>query len=104
MQQKNFSPQQSLQLIQTMIAKTRSNMSNNSNQFLLWGWVTFVAFIAQFILKHILQYEKHYLVWLITFPTIFASIYLSKKQQKLVSTYLGDAMKYLWLGIGIAFL
>ncbi len=103
MEKENFSPEQSLQLIQTMMAKTRSNLGNNRNQFLLWGWVTFIAFIAQFILKHVLQYEKHYLVWLITFPTIFASIYLNKKQQKYVRTYAGDAMKYLWLGIGISF-
>ena len=45
MQEENFSPQDSLKLIQTMIAKTRRDMGDNRNQFLLWGWITFTAFI-----------------------------------------------------------
>ncbi|MEI9958066.1 MAG: hypothetical protein WDM90_17580 [Ferruginibacter sp.] len=49
MQEENFSPQESLQLIQSMIAKTKRDMSDNSIHFLLWGWVTFVACIGQFI-------------------------------------------------------
>jgi hypothetical protein len=105
MQEENFSPQDSLKLIQTMIAKTRRDMGANSNQFLLWGWVTFAGFIGQFILKNVFAYQKHYLVWLITFPTVFISIYLGNKQQRLqkVNTYLGDSMKYLWMGMGISF-
>lgn len=105
MEQENFSPQDSLKLIQTMIAKTRRDMGDNSNQFLLWGWVSFAGFIGQFILKSVFAYQKHYLVWLITLPTIFVSIYLGNKQQRLqkVNTYLGDSMRYLWMGMGISF-
>jgi hypothetical protein len=105
MEQENFSPQDSLKLIQTMIAKTRRDMGDNRNQFLLWGWITFTAFIAQFVLKNVCSYEKHYLVWLVTFPTIFISIYLGNKNRKLqrANTYLGDSMKYLWMGMGISF-
>jgi hypothetical protein len=105
MQEENFSPQESFKLIQTMIAKTRRDMGDNRNQLLLWGWVTFCGFITQFILKHLLFFEKHYLVWLITIPTGIISIYMSKKQDhsQKVNTYVGDSMKYLWLAMGISF-
>ena len=105
MQEENFSPQDSLKLIQTMIAKTRRDMGDNSNQFLLWGWITFTAFIGQFILKNVFSYEKHYLVWLVIFPTVFISIYLGNKNRRLqkANTYLGDSMKYLWMGMGFSF-
>ena len=105
MKEENFSPQESLRLIQTMIAKTRKDMGDNSSHFLLWGWITFIAFIGQFVLKNILVYKKHYLVWLLIIPAMVVSFYFGKKQRKAqkANTYVGDSMKYLWMGMGISF-
>jgi len=101
----NFSPEESLQLIQTMIAKTQKDMGENSKHFLLWGWVTFAACIGQFILKHLLQYQKHYFVWLLVFPAAIVSIYLgiTEEKKQRVRSYIGDSMKNLWLGMGISY-
>lgn len=100
-----FSPTESLQLIQSMIAKTRKDMGDNSIHFLLWGWITFVCCTGQFFLKTILYYEKHYLVWLLVLPTAVISAYLGKKDEnkREATTYIGDSMKYLWMGMGISF-
>jgi hypothetical protein len=105
MEQDNFSPQQSLAVIQNMIAKTRSNISGNSQYFLLWGWATFAGFLGQFFLKNIMAYQHHYLVWLITIPVAAASIYMGKKQRSRpgATTYVQDSMKHLWLGMGLSF-
>jgi len=105
MQEENFSPQASLALIQSMIAKTRQGISDNSVHFLIWGWVTFVACIGQFILKNMLDYEQHYLVWLLVFPASIASFYLGMKQNKKreATTYVGESMQYLWMGMGIGY-
>jgi hypothetical protein len=105
MQEENFSPQDSLQLIQSMIAKTRRDMGDNSSHFLLWGWVTFAACTGQFILKNLLQYEKHYMVWLLIIPAIIFSAYLGFKEGKKreAKTYIGESMKYLWMGMGISY-
>ncbi|MDZ4808016.1 MAG: hypothetical protein SGI96_07065, partial [Bacteroidota bacterium] len=73
MKEENFSPEQSLQLIQTMISKTKQDMSDNSIYFLVWGWLTFFACTGQFVLKHIYNYEKHYLVWLVVIVGIIFS-------------------------------
>ncbi|MGC4100220.1 hypothetical protein [Ferruginibacter sp.] len=105
MTEENFSPQESLQLIQSMIAKTRRDMGDNSSYFLLWGWVTFVACTGQFILKNLFNYEKHYLVWLLCFPAAAISAYWGFKEgkKKEATTYIGDSMKYLWMGMGISY-
>jgi len=105
MQEENFSPQESLQLIQSMIAKTRKDMGDNSIHFLLWGWTTFIACTGQFILKNVLEYKHHYIVWLLIFPTVVAAVYLGIKQgkKKEATTYIGESMKHLWIGMGISF-
>jgi phosphatidylglycerophosphatase A len=105
MQTENFSPQESLKLIQNMIAKTRQDMGDRSGHFLLWGWVTLVACIGQYLLKNVFNYDKHYLVWLLVIPAIIFSAYLGIKEQRIqkASTYIGDSMKYLWMGMGISF-
>lgn len=105
MEQENFSPQESLRLIQNMINKTRQDMGDNSKHFLLWGWITFVACVGQYVLKNIFDYEKHYMVWLLIIPGIIISIYMGIKDQRTqkANTYIGDSMKYLWIGMGISF-
>lgn len=105
MSEENFSPQESLQLIQSMISKTKQHMSDSSIYFLIWGWLTFSAFVGQFILKNIVHYEKHYLVWLVIFVGIFLTLYQGRKNgnNKKVKTYVGDSIRYLWTGMGITF-
>lgn len=102
--EENFSPQQSLQLIQAMISKTKARLSENSIYFLFWGWLTFIAILGQFFLKVIVRYEHHYLVWLISIPAaVITLIYSSGRYRKhTVKTYLGESMSYVWTGIGIS--
>jgi len=103
--EENFSPQQSLQLIQSMIDKTKGNIGRNRFHFLLWGWYVFLAILVQFILKVVLRYERHYLVWLGVIPAVIITIIYSIRQRKRrgVRTYIGDSMSYLWTGVGISF-
>ena len=101
----NFSPQQSLELIQSMINKTKSNLGENRFYFLLWGWLSFIAITGQFVLKVIFEYERHYLVWLLTLPAVIITVIYSSRKHSTpkVRTWVGDSMSYLWTGIGISF-
>lgn len=101
----NFSPQQSLELIQSMINKTKSNLHENRFYFLLWGWTTFAAIICQFILKVVLAYERHYLVWLVCIPAAIVTVIHSSKRHRRpsVKTWVGESMSNLWTGVGISF-
>lgn len=100
-----FNPQQSIQLIQAMIGKAKEDISDSSIHYLVWGWLTFFACTGQFVLKNIFQYNKHYQVWwIIIIGIVFSMVYGIKyeKKQK-VKTYIGDSIKYLWIGMGIAY-
>ena len=103
--EENFSPQQSLQLIDTMIRKVRSDVSANRFYFLFWGWLAFLAILSQFFLKVVLHYRHHYLVWTAIIPAVIFTIFYANRRnrRRTYSTYVGDSMKYLWLGIGVSF-
>lgn len=105
MQEEKFSPEQSLRIIQSMISKTKQDMSDNGIYFLVWGWLTFIACTGQFVLKNIVGYEKHYQVWwLIVVGIIFSTWYgIKEKKTQKARTYVGDSMKYLWIGMGASY-
>ena len=105
MAEENFSPEQSLQVIQSMISKTKQDMSDNGIYFLVWGWITFIACTGQFVLKHIIKSEQHYQVWWLVMVGIVFSIWYGIKEdkQRRVKTYIGEAIKYLWIGMGISY-
>jgi hypothetical protein len=103
--QDNFSPQDSLRVIQSMIDRTRNNLSENRFYFLLWGWATFLGILTQFLLKVWFHYKHHYFVWFITIPVVIINIVYSSRHRSRhqVKTYVGESMGYLWMGIGISF-
>jgi hypothetical protein len=102
--QENLSPAQSIEVIQSMIAKTKENISENRFYFLMWGWVVFLAVLLQYVLKTILEYEHHYMVWLVTIPAFIVTLISSKKAGKAKHrTWIGDSMGSFWMGVGISF-
>jgi hypothetical protein len=105
MKEEEFNPIQSLQLIQSMIDKTKQDISHKSVYFLVWGWLTFIACTAQFILKHVYNCPRHYYVWWIILAGVIFSFYRSKSDDKnqRVKTYVGESIKYLWIGMGISY-
>ena len=106
MQQENFSPQQSIDLIQSMILKTKNTVADSSVFFLLWGWVVFIACLLQYFLKNIVHYQHHYYAWLMIIIGIAGSVYLGSQQDKKtkVKTYIDESIDHLWVSIGITFL
>ena len=105
MSDETLTPQESLSLIQSMIDKTKKDMSDDSIYYLVWGWITFVACTGQFVLKHILEYEKHYMVWWLIVVGVIFSVWYGRKDDKRqkIKTYVGDSIKWLWVGMGIAY-
>lgn len=105
MTEENLSPQQSLELIRSMIGKTREDISDNAIYFLVWGWIAFIACVGQFVLKHIYHYPKHYYVWMVVFIGIAFSLYNGSREEKKrkVKTYIGESIGHLWMGMAISF-
>ncbi|MEO6404236.1 MAG: hypothetical protein ABIY51_05525 [Ferruginibacter sp.] len=105
MDNSSLSPADSLQLIRSMIEKTKKEISDNSIYFLVWGWGAFIGCIGQYILKVIFNYPYHYRIWFITFICIIITMGLGmrKRKSQQVKTYVSDSMSYLWAGMGISF-
>ena len=101
--QNNFTPQESLQLIESMINRAKDKYAEDGSMYLIWGWLVFICSLLQFLLLHVFQYEYHYIVWLVTIPFfIFQYFYVSKKQkQQKVVTYTDTVVGYVWITFAV---
>src|ERR1051325_1728372 len=99
MPEENFSQQDSLLLIESMIKKAKNRFGENGFLYLLWGWVILFCSLSQFVLHYFVHYERHYLVWMTTWLALgvqFIYIY-RKRRRKRVSTYTEDILRYVWI-------
>ncbi|MBS1916169.1 MAG: hypothetical protein JST87_07820 [Bacteroidetes bacterium] len=104
-QENDFSPEQSLKLITSMIETTKNSLKDRSHYFLLWGWAVMTACVSQYFLKVVMNYPNHYLVWWITPVVLVVQIFFivrDRKKEK-VKTYINEVSIYLWTAIGLSF-
>ncbi|HYM94627.1 MAG TPA: hypothetical protein VET23_10840 [Chitinophagaceae bacterium] len=103
MTQERFSPEQSLQVIQSMIEKAKNQFSENGHLYLLWGWAVFICSISQFVLLNYIKYEKHYIVWFSMWLVVIYQIYyLRKKRKRQYSrTYTDEIIGFVWISFFI---
>src|SRR3954465_3825435 len=94
----SFSHTESLELIESMINKAKNRFNEDGFLYLLWGWVVLLCSVAEFILLR-LQFEKHYLVWTLTWAAgVYQIFFLRRKRRKeKVRTYTDDIIKYVWI-------
>lgn len=104
MEDKELSPQESLDLIQTMIVKARKRYTDNSFFFLLWGWITLVASLAHYYLGTFTEFEHPYIGWTLTIlGGVVSAIYgrrLGKRSK--VTNYTDRLYAWLWASLGAA--
>ena len=102
----SLNPNESLQIITDTIAKTRSNIRQNSFFFLLWGWLVSLASILQYSLITFTSTDLHFLPWpiLMIGGAIISGVY-GYRMSKLNPTesYVNNFMKNLWIVLGISF-
>jgi len=104
-QDNDFSPQDSLQLIHSMISRTKNAVADNSFYFLFWGWLVFICCIVQYILKVVVHFPYHYAVWVLTpLGGIVSSVYSVKQNKKeKVKSFVDEALDILWIALAISF-
>ena len=71
--EKELKPEESLQIIEKMINRTKCNLHDNSFYFLLWGWIVLFGIIGQLVIGEFTNFSKPYLVWLIIIPGIIVN-------------------------------
>lgn len=96
----NLSHQQSMKIIQEMIATSRNNLKDNSFFYLLWGWLVLVASVTHFVLIQV-NYQHPYIAWPIlmsagAIASVIAGYRMGKKSN--VISHVDKMMIYLWYG------
>lgn len=106
MQEENITEQQSLAIIESMINRAKNQFTENGFAYLLWGWVILFCSLSQFVLRYMVHYPRHYLVWMLTWLALAVQIvyYAKKGKQKTVKTYTGEIMGYVWMTFAITLL
>jgi hypothetical protein len=97
----NLTEQQSMKIIQEMIATSKNKIKDNSFFYLLWGWLVLIASLSHYFLLKMSYYEYAYLPWPILMlggmvVSIIAGIRLGKKAK--VISHFDNMMIYLWYG------
>lgn len=98
-----LSPQQSLDLIASMISQAKGNVRDNSFYYLFWGWILIIAHFGSFVLDTI-NFDYPFVVWLIVIPGwIISFVYGSQqvKKQKRATTHLEKVNIMLWITFGV---
>ena len=103
--EEKFSPEQGLQLIQSMIEKVKQDVHDNSFYFLIWGWLVFIAALLHFGLMVFTDFKQPYLAWNLMFIGAIVSIVKGIKESKKekVKTYVGETMNYFGISLGITY-
>lgn len=104
MQPENFSPKESLLLIDNMINQAKNRFSENGFLYLLWGWVILLSSVGHFILIKLQLFKHPEMIWMSTWLTIiYQVIYLvRKRKQETVKTYSEHIIGYVWMVFGIS--
>ena len=96
----NFSPEESLRVIQTMIDKTRTSVVDSSFYFLLWGWLVFSAALLQYILYVFVRTSANGAAWLLMFVGFLVSIIRrTRRKPRQVRTYVDEGLASIWICI-----
>ena len=102
MQKSNFSEEQSLELITSMINDSRARLARNSGTpFLIWGYTTVAISILNYVL---FQYDIKcwWLWWLI--PIIgWAGMMIWNKRDNGARNYIDRVISIIWSVIGVSF-
>ena len=105
MVEEKFSPEQSLQLIRSMIEKVKQDFSDNSFFLLLWGWLILIAALLHYGLMTFSNFKQPWMAWSLMWVGAVISIYYairSERKQK-HKTYIRDTMKLVGAATGITF-
>ncbi|UYZ61678.1 hypothetical protein [Hymenobacter weizhouensis] len=105
--EKPLSAPESLALIQQMIQEAKQDLSDNSYDLLLWGWLVLVAALVHYGLLQT-NYAMPWLAWpvLMGLGTVLAFVHGARrsKREQGRRTALGDFMVGLWAGFGVLML
>ncbi len=105
--EKEFTNQQSLEMIQSMISISRQNFRKGGFYYILWGGLFFIAALAQYVIFTVFKSELHWLTWLVAGAlAVIINFFIMGKRKNVprVKTYIDRVNFYLWTAFVISIL
>ncbi len=102
MQSENFSPKESLLLIDNMINQAKNRFSENGFLYLMWGWLIFFCSIGHFILIKMNWVKHPEIIWASCWLAVIFQIFylLRRKKKETVKTYSENIIGFVWMSFG----
>lgn len=93
-----MTPQDQLDLVKQMVARTQKNYSYNGNMFLVWGLATsLIAIIHHFLLNYFSMPQSYWIWFGMVIPGIIYRMQIKKIQQDTVVTFIDKTLKIFWI-------
>ncbi len=104
--EKVLKPEESLQIIEKMINRTKENLHDSSFYFLLWGWIVLIGILGHTILANFTDFSKPYLSWLIIIPGMIINIAYSMRQgkKKSITTHVDKINFMTWIAYLVSYI
>lgn len=98
---------QSLRVIKEMIKVSRNNFKNDGILFIVWGWILLYSSLSEFIKRDVLLLHRtqnliSVLGVIMGVLAIVFSIYYIVKQRRIIQTYIGVSLRYVWFSLVVS--
>lgn len=107
MQERNISPEESLQIIQKMIDNSRLKVAENGFHLIVWAIMISIASICQYLMiTYRFHLERSWLMWIgavvigFTIGNIYE--YRRHKNQKIEKNKMNRIVDFIWMSFGIS--
>jgi hypothetical protein len=101
--EKEFTPLESIELIEKMLNTAKNRFAENGFLYLLWGWVISLTALTHFILLKTNSLAHPEVVWTSCWATAIVQIFylVKKKKKENVKSYADETIGSIWIAFGI---
>lgn len=99
-------PQESFQIIDSMINKAKNKLADDGFRFIFWGWLVFVASLGSYILLSV-GFRYFYWTWIILMPfggIVTSIVGVRERKRDNTRTHVDTYLRYNWVGFCIVLL
>lgn len=102
--QEQFDAKQSLQVIQQMIALSQKKLKNDGILFIIWGWVSFLTYLSEYLLRtmvhtHPWTLAKRYITVALPVFALAYTVYYVYSHSRKAQSYIAISLRYVWLSM-----
>jgi len=96
-----------IQIIRTMLEKTKKTTAESGTIFIVWGILITLALIGNYVLAFLKKYEWEWINWVVftAIGWIYSALYgMRKERREPVRTYAQTTARHLYIACGVGFL